>query len=242
MIPITISIFGGKGVPRGRALLLATLYVAGHRGDVRNARHCVRAGRQGVRLVPGQPVGDRAAGAVLRADGGVDVRRVRARAAVAAAGAAQPRRRPQRRRRVPDGPRRRAHRRAVHRAAPGRHPGVRRDHAQRGHGLLLAGDVRRRHRRARSGPSPGSRCGCRSRAPGWRRSRACSASRLLVAALYYLKNVVPALAHFTGPNADVPGDRGGAGRWSAAGSAPSTSRSTTAGKRRCGRAPASRWP
>jgi thiol:disulfide interchange protein DsbD len=29
MIPITISIFGGKGVPRGRALLLATLYVAG---------------------------------------------------------------------------------------------------------------------------------------------------------------------------------------------------------------------
>jgi thioredoxin:protein disulfide reductase len=29
MIPITISIFGGKGVPRARALLLATLYVAG---------------------------------------------------------------------------------------------------------------------------------------------------------------------------------------------------------------------
>ncbi len=29
MIPITISIFGGKGVPRGRALLLASLYVAG---------------------------------------------------------------------------------------------------------------------------------------------------------------------------------------------------------------------
>jgi thiol:disulfide interchange protein DsbD len=29
MIPITISIFGGKGVPRGRSLMLATLYVAG---------------------------------------------------------------------------------------------------------------------------------------------------------------------------------------------------------------------
>ena len=29
MVPITISIFGGKGVPRARALLLATLYVAG---------------------------------------------------------------------------------------------------------------------------------------------------------------------------------------------------------------------
>ena len=29
MIPITISIFGGKGVPRSRALVLATLYVAG---------------------------------------------------------------------------------------------------------------------------------------------------------------------------------------------------------------------
>jgi thiol:disulfide interchange protein DsbD len=29
MIPITISIFGGKGVPRARALMLATLYVAG---------------------------------------------------------------------------------------------------------------------------------------------------------------------------------------------------------------------
>jgi thiol:disulfide interchange protein DsbD len=29
MIPITISIFGGKGVARGRALLLASLYVAG---------------------------------------------------------------------------------------------------------------------------------------------------------------------------------------------------------------------
>jgi len=29
MVPITISIFGGKGVPRARSLLLATLYVAG---------------------------------------------------------------------------------------------------------------------------------------------------------------------------------------------------------------------
>ncbi len=29
MIPITITIFGGKGVPRARALLLATLYIAG---------------------------------------------------------------------------------------------------------------------------------------------------------------------------------------------------------------------
>jgi thiol:disulfide interchange protein DsbD len=29
MIPITISIFGGKGVPRSRSLMLATLYVAG---------------------------------------------------------------------------------------------------------------------------------------------------------------------------------------------------------------------
>ena len=58
MIPITISIFGAKaGQPRGRALALATFYVAGHRRHVRRARHHLRAPRQGVRDVPGQSRG-----------------------------------------------------------------------------------------------------------------------------------------------------------------------------------------
>ncbi len=54
MIPITVSIFGGKRRAALGALLLATLRRR-HRGHVRRARHRVRAGRQGVRHVPGNP-------------------------------------------------------------------------------------------------------------------------------------------------------------------------------------------
>ena len=67
-------------------------------------------------------------------------------------------------------------------------------------GFVTARDLRRGRRRAASGCWRRSRCRCPGPAPGWTGSRASSASCFSLAALYYLKNVVPALAHFTSPS------------------------------------------
>ena len=58
MIPITISIFGAKtGVSRGARAGAGDVLRRRHRVHVRRARDGVRAAGQGVRNLPGQPVG-----------------------------------------------------------------------------------------------------------------------------------------------------------------------------------------
>ncbi len=81
------------GVPRGRALALATAYVVGIAAMFGTLGTTFGLLGPGLRDLPGQPLGDRAAGAVLLRDGAVDVRRLRGRAAVGAAGAPGARRR-----------------------------------------------------------------------------------------------------------------------------------------------------
>ena len=85
MIPITISVFGGRGgVPRAHAVALATLYVAGI---------ATMFGTLGTTFALlgrafgtfGQPLGGGPAGAFLLRHGGIDVRRLRPSAAAGAA-------------------------------------------------------------------------------------------------------------------------------------------------------------
>ncbi len=149
MIPITISIFGAKtGVSRGRALGLATFYVAGiaFMFGALGTVFALLGKAFGTFLANPWVIVPLAIFFVLM--GAVDVRRVRAGAAERAAESPVARRRQGLRRRVPDGPGRRHHRRALHRAAAGRHPRLRRDHARRGLRVRAARDLRRRHRPA----------------------------------------------------------------------------------------------
>ena len=98
------------------------------------------------------------------------------------------------RRRVRHGPGRRHHRRALHRPGAGVAACLRR-HDPLGDAWAAACSLPTRSGWAcSSSPSPRSRSRCRSRAPGWRRSRASSACVMIVAALYFLRNVVPPLA------------------------------------------------
>ena len=116
------------------------------------------------------------AGAVLRGDGPLDVRRLRGRAAVGPAAAPVARRRPRLRGRVPDGPGRRHHRRALHGAAAARAAGLRGHDARRGVGVRHCSRPTARASACRCGCWRRSRCRCRGPAPGWTGSRASSAS------------------------------------------------------------------
>ena len=240
MIPITISIFGGKGVPRARALLLATLYVAGI---------AVMFGTLGtVFALVGKAFGSFLANPWVI----VPLALFFALMAVSmfgafelalpscAAGAAQPRRRPQRRRRVSDGARRRADRGALHRAAPGGHPGVRRDDAERVHRLLLARDVRDRDRRSVLGDRRVLHAAAEvGRLDGGGQERVRDRAARGRALLPQERGAPARPLHR--PNADVPGDRGGAGRGRHRDRRRPPHVPRRAGRRRCGRAPASRW-
>ena len=153
-----------------------------------------------VRRVPRQPVGRRAAGAVLRGHGALDVRRLRARAAVGLAAAPVAGGRPRVHRRVHDGPGRRHHRRALHGPDRCSRCSPTSDDARRGLGLRHCSRPTARAWDCRfwllaafsvSLPRPGAWM-------DWVKS--VFGILLFLASLYYLKNVVPALAHFTSPS------------------------------------------
>ncbi len=167
--------------------------------------------RAGVRDLPGQPVGDRAAGAVLRGHGALDVRRLRGGAAFGAAGAPVARRRARVPRRVRDGPGRRDHRRALHRSAAGVAAGVRGHHPQRDLGLRCCSRPTAPASACRSGCWPGSRCRCRARAAGWSGSRASSGSRSSRPRSTTSRTSCPALARFGSGKPSFALDDGGAG-------------------------------
>ena len=177
MIPITVAIFGVKaGMPRWRAHRARRRVRRRHRRDVRRAGDGVRAVGQEVRHVPGQPVGGRAAGAVLRGDGAVDVRGVRARVPTGLQERLSRVGGTRFRRRVPDGPRGGHHRRAVHGTAARRAAGLRDDHARRRLGVRDAGDLRRRRRRTVLVAGGVLDVAAAARPRGWSGSRASSAS------------------------------------------------------------------
>ncbi len=119
----------------------------GNRHHVRHAGYDLRAARQGVRHLPGQPLGGRAASPFLLCHGGLYVRRLRLGIAIGAAATFVTGGRARLPGRVPHGPGRRTHRRAMHRAALGRDSRLCGNHARRRAGFLAACDLRRWDRR-----------------------------------------------------------------------------------------------
>ncbi len=123
-------------MPRGRALALATAYVVGIADDVRHARHDLRASRhaRSGRFLANPwvivPLALFFVAMGLSMFGAFEVA-----LPVGAAGAPVARRRPRLRRRVPDGARRRDHRRPLHRAAAGVAARVRHHDARRSLGV-----------------------------------------------------------------------------------------------------------
>ena len=243
MIPITVSIFGAKaGTPRGRALALATVYVAGIAAMFGALGTAFALLGKAFGDLPRQPVGRSCRWRCSSWPWGC---RCSARSSSRCRSGLQQRLSrvggKRLRRRVPDGPGRRHHRRAVHGPAagwrcsptsrpPATRPGGFALLATYGVGVglpfwLLAAF-------SMSLPRPG----------GWMEwVKSVFGIALFTAALYYLKNVVPALANFTSPAPKFVFGMAamivGVSPW-----ARSTPASTRAPARSCARVSASRSP